>query len=63
MDMFRNSQERERMRLLEMQQLQYLKQQKYINESSRMRHDFRQSIAVIRNLVQTANYDALSDYI
>ena len=63
MDMFRNSQERERMRLLEMQQLQYLKQQKYINESSRMRHDFRQSIAVIRNLVQTSNYDALSDYI
>lgn len=63
MDMVRNSQERERMRLLEMQQLQYQKQQEYIKENSRLRHDFRQSIAVIRNLVQTANYDALNDYI
>ena len=54
---------RERMRMLEMQESQFESQQEYMESFSRARHDFRQSILTMKNLYHEGNYDRLGAYI
>lgn len=56
----RNSQDRERIRFFEMQESHYLAQQRYITESSKQRHDFRQQLLSIAQMAQNKEYDALT---
>ena len=59
----RSSQDRERIRFFEMQESHYLAQQRYITESSRQRHDFRQQLLSIAQMVQNGEYDALAGHL
>ena len=52
----------ERARILEMQKSQFDSQQKYLEESSAVRHDFRQTMYTMRGLLQDKDYDALEEY-
>lgn len=58
-----SSQDRERIRFFEMQESHYLAQQRYITESSRQRHDFRQQLLSIAQMIQNGEYDALSGHL
>ena len=58
----RASKTEERARLLEMQKSQFETQQRYIEESAAVRHDFRQTIYTLRGLLQDQDYDSLSRY-
>ena len=53
----------EQMRILQMQESQFLAQQRYLEASSRARHDFRQSVLTMRQLYQSGDYAALGAYI
>ncbi len=53
----------EKARILEMQEKQFQDQQKYMENSARARHDFRQTIRTLQELAQSKNLDALADYI
>lgn len=55
--------ERERVRLLEMQESQYAAQQRYMEDSARARHDFRQTIRTLQELAQAKNFDALTEFV
>lgn len=55
--------ERERVRLLEMQESQYVAQQRYMEDSARTRHDFRQTIRTLQELAQAKNFDSLTEFI
>lgn len=59
----RSSQDRERIRLFEMQESHYLAQQRYITESSRQRHDFRQQLLSIAQMLKDKDYDALTTHL
>lgn len=59
----RSGEQRERMRILEMQEHQYAAQQTYIEESARQRHDFRQSVIAIAELVERNDIEALKSYL
>ena len=59
----RSSQDRERIRLFEMQESHYLAQQRYITESSRQRHDFRQQLLSIAQMLKDRDYDALTTHL
>ncbi len=59
----RSSQDRERIRFFEMQESHYLAQQRYITESSRQRHDFRQQLLSIAQMAQDKDYDALTSHL
>ena len=59
----RSSQDRERIRFFKMQESHYLAQQRYITESSRQRHDFRQQLLSIAQMVQNGEYDALAGHL
>lgn len=53
----------EKNRMLEMQQSQYIKQQKYMQATSAERHNFRQTIRTLQRLAEDENYDALKSYL
>ena len=53
----------ERNRFLEMQESQFLSQQKYLEESARVRHDFKQVIHTLQELVQNENYEERRAYL
>lgn len=57
------SQDRERLRLFEMQESQYVAQQRYITESSRQRHDFRQQLLSMAQLAQNGDFETLSHHL
>ena len=59
----RNAQDRERIRFFEMQESHYLAQQRYITESSKQRHDFRQQLLSIAQMAQNKDYDALARHL
>ena len=59
----RSSQDRERIRFFEMQESHYLAQQRYITESSRQRHDFRQQLLTIAQMAQDKDYEALTSHL
>lgn len=50
-------------RILEMQESQFLSQQRYMQTTSKARHDFRQSIRVITGLYDKGDYEALGEYL
>ena len=52
-----------KIQLLEMQESQFHAQQRYIEASSRARHDFRQSVLTMKNLCHEGNYHALEQFI
>lgn len=53
----------QRMRVLEMQESQFLAQQRYMRLSAQARHDFRQSVRAMKNLYHAGDYEALGGYI
>lgn len=53
----------EHLRIMEMQESQFLAQQHYIEETRRLRHDFRHTIATLKELSDAKDYDALSAYL
>lgn len=53
----------EQMRILQMQERQFLSQQRYLEASSRARHDFRQSVHTMQQLYRSGDYEALGQYI
>ena len=53
----------ERNRFLEMQESQFRSQQKYLEESARVRHDFRQVIHTMQELAHNENYKELNAYL
>lgn len=54
---------RERFRTLEMEESQYRKQHRYMEESAAARHDFRHTIGVLEELLTAGDYEAATDYI
>lgn len=53
----------EHVRLLEMQEHQYLAQQAYMKESQRIRHDFRQSLFTLAQLADNGEIETLQSYL
>ncbi len=53
----------ERNKFYEMRESQYLKQQQYIDENTRVRHDFKHTIRTLKELADRADYEAVSAYI
>lgn len=63
MELLHNAQNEERIRLFEMQESQYYAQQRYITETARQRHDFRQQLVSMVSMAQNRNYAALTEYL
>ena len=61
MELIQSLDQRERIQLMQMQEHQYIAQQKYIEESSRIRHDFRQSAITMLNLAEQNDVEALNE--
>lgn len=55
--------DREHMRVLEMQKKQYDSQQKYLEDTTRIRHDFKHSIVAIKTLAEEGDYEELKSYL
>lgn len=55
--------DREHMRVLEMQKKQYDSQQKYLEDTSRIRHDFKHSIVAIKTLADDGDIEELKSYL
>lgn len=53
----------QRNKFYEMRESQYLKQQQYINENTRVRHDFKHTIRTLKELADSADYEAVNAYI
>ena len=53
----------ERNRILEMQEAQYIKQKEYMKMSAATRHDFRQTIRTLENLMRDENYEAAKELV
>ena len=53
----------ERNHFLEMQESQYLKQCKYMEETSRVRHDFRHSLHTLKMMSEAKDYVSLDHYL
>ena len=62
-ELLRSARNAERVRLLEMQESQYLSQQRYMAESARMRHDFRQQLCTLAEMAKRREYDALTEHL
>lgn len=61
--LLRNAKTEERIRLFEMQESQYLAQQRYITESAKQRHDFRQQLHSLAQMAQNKEYEALTRHL
>ena len=61
--MLASADQKMKIRLLEMQESQFVSQQRYMEASARARHDFRQNVLTMKNLCQEGNYSALEKYI
>ena len=57
------AQTEERNRILEMQERQYAAQQKYMEDTAKVRHDFRQTIRTLSRLAETKDYETLDAYL
>lgn len=53
----------ERIRFFEMQENQYILQKRYIEKTSRQRHDFRHSIITLNTLAENGELDSLKEYL
>ena len=63
MELIQSLDQRERIQLMQMQEHQYIAQQTYIEESSRIRHDFRQSAITMLRLAEQNDVEALKNYL
>lgn len=63
MELIQSLDQRERIQLMQMQEHQYIAQQTYIEESSRIRHDFRQSAITMLSLAEQNDVEALKNYL
>ena len=61
--LLKNAKTEERVRLFEMQESQYSAQQRYITESAKQRHDFRQQLHSLAQMAQNKEYDALTKHL
>ena len=57
------AQTEERNRILEIQERQYAAQQKYMEDTAKVRHDFRQTIRTLSRLAETKDYETLDAYL
>ncbi len=55
--------DRERIRFFEMQEYQYQAQKRYMEETEKLRHDFRQTIHTLQGLTASQDWKALDDYL
>lgn len=55
--------QKEKMQLLEIQESQFAAQKRYMEESARARHDFRQSVRIMKELFHHQQYEALGRFI
>ena len=55
--------QRERIQLLETQESQFAAQRRYMEDSARARHDFRQTVRAMKELYHSRNYTALGQLI
>ena len=55
--------ERQRVRLFRMQERQFADQQRYLAETSRMRHDFRHTILALKGMADAGKTAELSDFL
>ena len=62
-EMLSAAKERERVRLLEMQESYFIAQQRYMEASAQARHDFRQTIRTLQELTQAKDFDAVEAFI
>ena len=62
-ELLHNAENEERIRLFEMQESQYYAQQRYITETARQRHDFRQQLLSMAHMAQNKEYAALSEHL
>ena len=53
----------EKMRFLEMQESQYIRQQKYIEDTSRARHDFRQTLRTLKGMADNGDLKGMNEYL
>ena len=53
----------ERNRILEMQESRYIKQQKYIEDTAKLRHDFKHTIRTLCELAGEGEYEELNRYL
>jgi len=58
-----NAQDKERIRFFEMQEAQYLAQKRYITQTEKLRHDFRQSLRILKELAGCGDWDAIKEYL
>lgn len=63
MELLNAAQTQEHVRLLEMQEHQYMAQQIYMEESRRTRHDFRQSLFTLAQLADNGDYETIRSYL
>lgn len=63
MSIQKNADLSERIRFFEMQESQYIIQKKYIEETSKQRHDFRHSIFTLNNLAENGDLNSLKEYL
>ena len=61
--MIRSQKALEQNRFYEMRESHYLKQQRYIDENAKARHDFKHTIRTIKQLADKEDYPALKEYI
>lgn len=59
----RSKKAEEENRLYAMRESCYIKQQRYIDENARIRHDFKHTIRVLKELADDGNYTELTSYI
>ena len=55
--------ERQRVRILEMQEKQFQSQQAYLAETSRMRHDLRHTILALKGMADAGDQAGIADYL
>ena len=60
LDAAKTEQER---KILKIQEKQYYTQMKYISDSAKARHDFRQIIRTLKNMAEAGNTDAVNTYL
>lgn len=63
MSIYHSEQTKAKARMLEMQESRYLQLRDYIEQTRKLRHDFRQSIHVMNTLAAEGEYEALAKYL
>ncbi len=53
----------QRLKILEMQEIQYQTVQKYMDETARARHDFRQTVRTLYNMAKSGDADEIRGYL